>query len=182
MDSREFYVEDEVVYLSDLDETADRLVEAIDARDQLAEVLAQGSIPKTVEGPWCQYCSAMPYCPSRAAMIKQLVSITGMLHELDPREKAYVHFKLKELEDMLETAKTTMKNMLMADIEMNGIPGWPSPKNAKKHLTILEKKGWKYFDRDATYRLLKSKGATKEEIDSAMKTRAATFEVREMKK
>lgn len=188
IDGRSFYEETETFYLSDLDEAADALVDAIDARDAIAGQLMTAPVPpKTVEGPWCQYCSAMPYCPSRAAMVKQLVSITGLLHELRPDEKAYVHYKLKELEDMVENAKTTMKNMLLEEYETARNEGqlsygWPSPKNAKKHLTIFEKPGWKYFDRDATYQLLKKLGATKDQIDAAMKTRATSIEVREMKK
>jgi hypothetical protein len=187
LDSRQFYSEFEKFYLSDLDDAADALVAAIDARDVLAAEFASGAIVKTVEGPWCQYCPALPYCPSRAAMVKQLVSITGLLHELRPDEKAYVHFKLKELEDMVETARDTMKNMLLDEYETAKNEGalsygWPSPKNAKKHLTIFEKPGWKYFDRDATYQLLKTLGASKEQIDNAMKTRATSIEVREMKK
>lgn len=136
-----------VIYLSDLDERADDLMEAYARADGLERQLASGthySDLKVVEGKWCQYCGAFPHCPAKWKLAKSMLDLDVVNHigALTLEQCGAAWLKIGEVKKNLIEK---MEDALKVRMEREG--GFPLPDG--KLLKVLPMPGRKSLDKEA---------------------------------
>lgn len=170
----EWEEERHVLYLSELETAADELVRAFDKVASIRAALDRGEVPRLATGSWCKYCGAHPYCPAKWSMVRaamgELQSLQDMVGAMTVEKCGKAWEWVSEVERFCTKAKETLKERMETE---------PFPLSNGKLIELRKTKGWAYFDREPTRRLLKAKGATEEEIKGVMKARADAMTPRE---
>lgn len=173
----EEYQED--LFLDDLEDHARQIKQAIDKAQALAEALADDAflVPDTHMGAWCKYCPALPYCPSRNAMLSNMLpevraAVAHAARPISSEECGRIWNRMREIEHACEQVRET----LLARLETDG--GFPMPSG--KTLRFTTRRGYQVFERDKTYELLKRLGASEEDINGVKKRLADVRIAREV--
>lgn len=151
------------LYLVDLDQRADDMMEAFNNAERIEAELEQGQTIhanlKTVEGKWCTYCGAFPHCPSKWKLAKSMLSIdiANNILGLTQEQCGDAWLKLAEIEkNIIKKTKDALKERMRTE------GGFPLPDG--KLLKVLPMPGRLGFDKDGAIELLKRLGATEDEI------------------
>lgn len=174
-----YEVDARVLTLEELDDRAALLVKAFDRVKDLHAVLVAGSSPRTVEGPWCTYCGALPHCPSKMKLVRALIDGEFNVHEqiatMTPAQRGEAWVKYQSAKRLVEKIGDSFKELVETTNQ-------PIPLANGKLVQLSKTKGWAYFDKDKTTTLLKKLGARPDQISSAMKVRADSVSLKEMKR
>lgn len=164
------------LYAMDMEDRADEIVKAFSRAYQIASDIEAQRPVKTVEGTWCTYCGAYPYCPSKTRLVRAMLSDLGdfdtHISAMTVEQCGQAWLKLKEIKRLAEKIEDTLKARMEVE---------PFPLPNGKRLRMVETKGWPYFDREPTRALLVEKGATEAEIQKVMKMRAGSKSAKETK-
>jgi hypothetical protein len=177
LDNNSHEEDSKLVSLFDLDADCELLVKAIDSLEAIDENLKKGVLPSTAEGSWCQYCAAVPHCPSRMALVKALIptlEVHDMLDALTPEQVGMAHMKLKQIKGLVEKMDDAIKERLEAE------GSFPLP-NGKK-LILSEVRGREYAKVYEVKQLLKAKGCTTEEIGALFSKGKDYYQKKEVKR
>lgn len=174
----EIHEESRVLYLMDLDNAADQLLDAFRRATQLHLDMSKdgpASLP-TVEGKHCTYCGAYPHCPSKWKLAKAMMGeldISASVAAMAPEALGALWKKLGEFEkNQIKKTKDAIKERLRVE--------GPMPTTEGKAIKLITMAGRDSLDRSATLALLKAKGATREEIDTLFRTGADYSKVQEV--
>lgn len=175
MDVRE---EAETHMLFDLDEHADHLKRQIDRLPLFAEDYAAKRPLKTIEGPWCQYCGAVPYCESRFSLVRALVPDLENMHArvdaLTREQCGQAYSKLKLVKALVEKMDEALDLRLEAEGEFP-LPGG-------KRVYLLDVNGHDYFDTKGTKALLAKHNIPDVEIKAVLRKTKDTTRKQEGKR
>lgn len=176
----DLYEDTATLYMADLDDRADELMEAFDRARAMEKELAQGLSPnsiKTVEGKHCQYCGAYPHCPSKWKLAKSMLEldVVGHIGALTREQCGAAWKKLGEIEkNIIKRTKDALKE------RMRNEDGFPLENG--KVLRMVQMPGRTSLDKDACIKLLRMKGCTEIEISQLFKTGDGYDSVRETRK
>jgi hypothetical protein len=165
------------------------LIELEDIQDDLLEIhhgvyRAKGEVRASMSGSGtlqlspgdhCRYCPAFPVCPAQTAMVRAMSSdvsaIAGALATMSPAEKGMAHVKERHFRTLLDVVHDALK----LDARQEPIP-LPDGKELREIVFPKE-----YFNRQDALALLRTKGATEEEIKALYQEREES-QVRALKK
>lgn len=167
------------LYLVDLDQRADDMMEAFNVAERLEHELEQGvtnhSSLRTVQGRWCTYCGAFPHCPSKWKLAKSMLSldIVDNIAALTVEQCGDAWLKLAEIKkNIVKKTEDALKERMRAE------GGFPLPDG--KLLKVLPMAGRLGFDKEGAIELLKRLGATEDEIVPLIKRGEAFDQVRKV--
>lgn len=82
-----------------------------------AEALARARMIHA--GPWCRYCSSLPYCPSQTQLASSMLGeLMGAANELTPEQAGVAWYRL----DMIDLLSATMRTALRRYAEQCPVP------------------------------------------------------------
>lgn len=169
------------LYVVDLDQRADDMMDAFNVAERIGHELEQGianhSSLKTVEGKWCTYCGAFPHCPSKWKLAKSMLSldIVDNIAALTAEQCGDAWLKLAEIKkNIVKKTEDALKERMRAE------GGFPLPDG--KLLKVLPMPGRLGFDKEGAIELLHRLGATEDDIVPLIKRGEAFDTVRKVNK
>ena len=151
------------LYLFDLDRRADELMAAFAKAKDLSSVSFQ-DMP-VVEGKWCQYCGAFPYCPAKWKLAKAMLSldVVGDVSALTPAQCGEAWLKLAEVKkNVIEKIQDSLKERMRTE------GSFPLEGGGKK-LKLVQMPGRLGFDQPGAVALLEELGAHENQIAALVK-------------
>ena len=150
------------LYLYELDARAADLMAAF-AKAKELEKLTHTNMP-VVEGKWCQYCGAFPYCPAKWKLAKAMLSldVVGDVSALTPAQCGEAWLKLAEVKkNVIEKLQESLKERLRTEGSF--------PLEQGKKLRLTQMPGRLGFDQPGAIALLEELGATENQIAALVK-------------
>ena len=166
--TREIREEPYLYYEHELDAWADELVGAFDRLYALEEQLTKSN-PwplQTIEGSWCQYCAALPHCPSKMRLARALIELEDIAPKIEAmtlEQRGRVYVEWKRWKQVLERIGDSMKDLVAHE-------SVPLPNG--KILTLDTVRGYEYPGKQETYAMLTQLGATPQQIKGVMRRKA----------
>lgn len=106
----------------------------------------------TIEGSWCQYCNALPHCPSKMKLVRSFASLEGLEDEFSAmtmEQKAIVWKRWRHYSTVLERIGDTIKSSVLTE---------PIVLGNGRVVRALPVKGYEYPDKKKTLALLEEYG------------------------
>lgn len=173
---REYREDGRVVSLEEIDEAADRMVEAWDKVEKMVDAFDKDIPLTTAEGDWCKYCGAFPHCPAKwelARRIMEPIPRGSALEAMTLDKQGALYAALQDRKKLIETVMDTLK------ITATNTP-LPLPNG--KRLVMMRMKGGERIDKPAALRILKELGASDDDMASVLKRSADYVQAKEIKR
>lgn len=113
----------DIAYLDawDLQDVEERMMRIHSRVQETRRKVAAGQMPDVSQGSWCRYCPSTPHCPAQQALVRAAfdgkVDLFSSVAAMSPDQLVAGWERLKNLEGLLETVKSGLKNRI---VDMGG--------------------------------------------------------------
>lgn len=159
----------------DLETFADALEDGHASINAARRVFLAGGAPAVTEGSHCKYCASMSACPAYVSLARTMAtdvdSIAGKLETLTDEQAGAAWAKAKAVESLLERVLDALKARARQS---------PLPTPGGKLVKAIPMKGRESFNHGAAIDMLRTKGASPEEIRGLYRIGEPGEQVREV--